>query len=145
MQTLTTKTIRTSPGRLSEHIELLPPVVPHDCAEIWNVHTRKFPLGNDVDVAHISNRLLQEQERREQLHRAAGCGIEYGGRITGADIEGICREACLVALKRGLPAVTNNGRIHCEKSPICDTNDDVKITIDDFEYCIQQWKELHWF
>jgi transitional endoplasmic reticulum ATPase len=70
------------PGRLEEHVYLPIPPTPLDCKEIFQIHSRNFPLGPDVDLDLIGT----------LLHRT--------GVATGATIEGLCREVCLNVLRQ---------------------------------------------
>lgn len=90
------------PGRLEEHVCLTLPTV-SDIMNIMNLNLAKVPLGNDVDLEHLAG----------DLFRLNG---------SGADIEGICREACLIAIKR---------RRDCPQ---------IKATMDDFDKAIRSWK-----
>mmetsp|Transcript_29707 Transcript_29707/g.62549 ORF Transcript_29707/g.62549 Transcript_29707/m.62549 type:complete len:892 (+) Transcript_29707:63-2738(+) len=68
------------PGRLEEHVFLSHPKSP--CIQdILRIQTAKMPLHDSVDFAKLGNRLQAAQ---------ASC----------AEIEGICRDACLIAMRR---------------------------------------------
>lgn len=68
------------PGRLDEHVHLPKPSAT-DCTEIFKAFTNSLPLGADVDVELIGSLL-------------------WDLKVTGAQIEGICRGACLLALRK---------------------------------------------
>ncbi|KAL7545148.1 hypothetical protein ACHAWF_008503 [Thalassiosira exigua] len=77
------------PGRLEEHILLPYPRLP--CIrDILRIQTSKMPLDSSVDFAELSGMLAASQ---------ASC----------ADIEGMCRDACLIAMRRcsGIEALDN--------------------------------------
>ena len=71
------------PGRFDREIEIR---IPDEKGryEIFKIHTRGMPLANDVD-----------------LHKLAS--ITHG--YTGADIQAVCREAAMKALRRYLPMI----------------------------------------
>ena len=68
------------PGRLEEHIHLENPDAP-DITAMLQLHLSKVPLSNGISL----DELAQELARRH---------------ATGADVEGICHEACLGAVHR---------------------------------------------
>jgi transitional endoplasmic reticulum ATPase len=70
------------PGRLEEHVNLPIPPTPLDCKEIFQIHSRNFPLGPDVDLDLM------------------GTLLHSTGVATGATIEGLCREVCLNVLRQ---------------------------------------------
>ena len=70
------------PGRFDRHI-YVPPPDQKARLEILKVHTRNMPLADDVDLEKIA-------ERTENY--------------TGADIEALCREAALIALREKINA-----------------------------------------
>jgi transitional endoplasmic reticulum ATPase len=51
--------------------------------KIFEIYCRKFPLSDEVDLRELADKL------------------EY---YSGADIEALCREACLLALRENLEA-----------------------------------------
>ncbi|CAJ1943164.1 unnamed protein product [Cylindrotheca closterium] len=67
------------PGRLQEHFHLDLPNT-EELLEILTLRTKNIPLASDVTLADIARGLYK-----------------HGG--TGADVEGLCREACLIALQ----------------------------------------------
>ncbi len=74
------------PGRFDREIEIR---IPDEKGrlEILKIHTRGMPLHSDVDLQRLAN-------------------ITYG--YTGADIQALCREAAMKALKRYLPLIEKN-------------------------------------
>ncbi|KAL3943591.1 MAG: hypothetical protein SGBAC_002335 [Bacillariaceae sp.] len=68
------------PGRLQEHFHLDLPNT-EELLDILTLRTKTMPLSNDVALLDIARGLY-----------------EHGG--TGADVEGLCREACLIALQQ---------------------------------------------
>lgn len=68
------------PGRLEEHILLDKPTC-MDIFEILNIHLSSVPLENDVDLRDLADTF-------------------YEHNATCADIEGICRDVCLLVLNR---------------------------------------------
>ncbi len=71
------------PGRFDREIEIK---IPDEKGryEIFKIHTRGMPLSDDVDIKKLAS-------------------ITHG--YTGADIQAICREAAMKALKRNLPII----------------------------------------
>ncbi|MBR9678932.1 MAG: CDC48 family AAA ATPase [Nanoarchaeota archaeon] len=71
------------PGRFDREIEI---GVPDRIGrlEIFKIHTRSMPLANDVDIKQLSK-------------------ITHG--FVGADIEAVCKEAAMLALRRYLPEI----------------------------------------
>ena len=71
------------PGRFDREIEIR---IPDEKGryEIFKIHTRGMPLADDVDIKKLAS-------------------ITHG--YTGADIQAICREAAMKALKRNLPLI----------------------------------------
>lgn len=68
------------PGRLEEHVLLSYPK--SSCIhQILLLHTAKMPIDSSVDIVKLSDRL-------------EGC------KATGAEIEGVCRDACMIAIRR---------------------------------------------
>ena len=76
------------PGRLEEHILLSHPKST-SINEILMIHTAKMPVDDSVDLVLFS-RMLEESMTS-----------------TGAEIEGICRDACLIAIRR----CSDNGKL----------------------------------
>jgi transitional endoplasmic reticulum ATPase len=72
------------PGRFDFMIEMPEPDGPTRLA-IFRVHTRNMPLGDDVDLKELAARTE---------------------RLVGADIEGICREAAMIAIREYLDKST---------------------------------------
>ena len=70
------------PGRLDKLIYVPPPDI-KGRYEIFKVHTRKMPLAEDVDLWRLA---------------------ELTEGYTGADIEAVCREAALMALRENIEA-----------------------------------------
>ena len=68
------------PGRLQEQFELLPPTADDVSAMLLN-YLKNIPICEDVSIAAVASTLAEK-------------------KATGADIEGICRELCLSALRR---------------------------------------------
>jgi SpoVK/Ycf46/Vps4 family AAA+-type ATPase len=68
------------PGRLQEHLHLGIPTS-EDLVEILKLRTKNIPLANDIDLVFVANEL-------------------YARHATGADVEGLCREVCLIAFRR---------------------------------------------
>jgi SpoVK/Ycf46/Vps4 family AAA+-type ATPase len=67
------------PGRLQEHFEVLPPAV-DDLSAILMHFLKNVPLRGDVSIPAIATALAEK-------------------KTTGADVEGLCRELCLSALR----------------------------------------------
>ncbi len=68
------------PGRLDRHVYVPSPDL-EARVQIFKVHTRQMPLGEDVDLKELA----------EKTHH-----------YVGADIENVCREAALLALRENL-------------------------------------------
>src|SRR5262249_1715140 len=70
------------PGRFDREIEI---GVPNTQArlQILRIHTRAMPLGADVDLAHLA---------------------EHSHGFVGADLEALCQEGGMIALRRFLAA-----------------------------------------
>jgi SpoVK/Ycf46/Vps4 family AAA+-type ATPase len=88
------------PGRLEEHVLLAPPSH-SDVQAILKLCTGRMPVNNDVHLDEIADMLAN---------------------ATGADVEGVCREACYVALRRS------------------EESDHVEIRKGDFHEAISDWK-----
>ena len=68
------------PGRLEEHVLLSHPG--SSCIQdILKIHTAKMPLDDTVDLMKLSDVLASSR---------ASC----------AEVEGLCRDACLIAMRR---------------------------------------------
>ena len=72
------------PGRFDREIAI---GIPNETArhEILEIYARGMPLAEDIDVAHLA-------------------GVTHG--FTGADLNALCREAAMAALRRQLPAIS---------------------------------------
>lgn len=75
------------PGRFDREIEIR---IPDEQGrlEILQIHTRGMPLADDVDLSKLAS-------------------ITHG--YTGADIEALCKEAAMKALRRYLPLIEDKG------------------------------------
>ncbi|RME78644.1 AAA family ATPase [Candidatus Woesearchaeota archaeon] len=71
------------PGRFDREIKILPPDE-RGRKEIFKIHTRGMPLAKDVDFDYLSRKTIG---------------------FTGADIEVLCKEAALKALKPYIPSL----------------------------------------
>ena len=71
------------PGRFDREISI-PIPDQHGRQEILEIHSRGMPLADDVDLAHVA-------------------AITHG--FVGADLEALCREAGMIALRRLLPQI----------------------------------------
>jgi len=93
------------PGRFDREIRIGVPDR-NGRKEIFQIHTRRMPLGDDVDLDELAN-------------------ITHG--FTGADIAALCREAAMSALRRFLP------KIDLEKDVIpTEVLEQLKVTREDF-------------
>ncbi|OFV67999.1 MAG: CdcH [Candidatus Syntrophoarchaeum caldarius] len=101
------------PGRFDREIELKVPDY-EDRLEIIQVHTRNMPLGKDVDLAKLS----------EKLHG-----------YVGADLEAVCREAAMCALRRFLSGIElEDDSIPEERlEELVVTSEDFKMALNDLE------------
>ncbi len=102
------------PGRFDREIEIR---IPDEKGryEIFKIHTRGMPLADDVDIRKLAS-------------------ITHG--YTGADIQAICREAAMKALKRNLPLIeeySDTGEIPDE------VLSKIQVTMKDF---IDAYKEI---
>ena len=68
------------PGRLQEHFYLETPTA-EDLAQILKLRLSKVPLDSNLSIVSLSKRLRESN-------------------ATGADVEGLCREVCFIALRR---------------------------------------------
>ncbi len=111
------------PGRIERHI-YIPPPDKEGRKEIFKIHLRGKPLAyDDEDVRKAAERLgmdvksveemkkLSEEERRklEEAIRDVICEwlAERTERYTGADIEAVCREAGMLAIREAVkPGMT---------------------------------------
>ncbi|MBI1902685.1 MAG: CDC48 family AAA ATPase [Planctomycetia bacterium] len=71
------------PGRFDREISI-PIPDRHGRKEILEIHSHSMPLAQDVDLSHLA-------------------GITHG--FVGADLEALCREAGMIALRRVLPQI----------------------------------------
>ncbi|MCX8187233.1 MAG: CDC48 family AAA ATPase [Nitrososphaeria archaeon] len=93
------------PGRFDREIRIGVPDR-NGRKEILQIHTRRMPLADDVDLDELAN-------------------ITHG--FTGADLAALCREAAMSALRRFLP------RIDLEKEVIpAEVLEQLKVTREDF-------------
>ena len=93
------------PGRFDREIRIGVPDR-NGRKEIFQIHTRRMPLADDVDLDELAN-------------------ITHG--FTGADIAALCREAAMSALRRFLP------KIDLEKDVIpTEVLEQLKVTREDF-------------
>lgn len=67
------------PGRLQEHFLMDYPGA-EDLVYILRLWLQKIPLGTDVDLEALASELIQRH-------------------ATGADVEGLCREVCFIAMR----------------------------------------------
>ena len=96
------------PGRLEEHVHLLLPEA-LDVRQILELHTAKMLLG-DFFFEELSKILVSSE-------------------VSGADIEGICRDACLIAMRRCSAREENSGGL-----------DRLFVTYSDFHEAIRRIK-----
>jgi transitional endoplasmic reticulum ATPase len=93
------------PGRFDREIRIGVPDR-NGRKEILQIHTRRMPLANDIDLDELAN-------------------ITHG--FTGADLAALCREAAMNALRRFLP------KIDLEKETIpAEVLEELKVTREDF-------------
>ena len=96
------------PGRLEEHV-LLPHPRSAYVRDILKIQTAKMPLDVSVDFTELSQRL-------------------EASRASCAEVEGICRDACLIAMRR------------------CSENEDLEnlsVTHSDLEQAFRRIKNAH--
>jgi len=74
------------PGRFDREISI-PIPDRHSRREVLEIHSRGMPLAEDVDLAHLAE-------------------ITHG--FVGADLEALCREAGMLALRRTLPEIDSS-------------------------------------
>ncbi len=84
------------PGRLEEHVLLSYPT-PESINEILHLQTSKMPLDESVVFEEMSNTLS-----------AANCSC--------AEVEGICRDACLIAMRRSSTKGSSDDNLSVTKS-----------------------------
>ncbi len=100
------------PGRLDREIEIGVPTK-DGRKEILQIHTRGMPLANDVDLGKISD-------------------ITYG--YVGADLNALCKEAAMHALRRVLPDI---GTIKKDTALPQDIREKLIVTMDDFSHALK--------
>ncbi|RLJ02127.1 MAG: hypothetical protein DRP10_02270 [Candidatus Aenigmatarchaeota archaeon] len=100
------------PGRFDREIEL---GVPNQSGrlEIFQIHTRNMPLAKDVDLKELA----------EKTHG-----------YVGADIESICKEAAMHALRRVLPDISGIKDKELPREII----DKLTVNKEDFNYAMQK-------
>ena len=96
------------PGRFDREIEIGVPN-PQARLQILRIHTRAMPLGPDVDLKEIA---------------------EHSHGFVGADLEALCQETGLVALRRFIAATPQN--VGAELAPPDDNLTALQVTRDDF-------------
>ena len=84
------------PGRLEEHVLLSYPSSESIC-EILQLQTSKMPLDKSVDLGKLSHTLS-----------AARCSC--------AEVEGICRDACLIAIRRSSSEDSTSDELYVTRS-----------------------------
>jgi len=89
------------PGRLQEHFHMDNPDI-NDLEEIIRLRLIKIPMDRNISLENIASALFEN-------------------RATGADVEGVCREAVFIAMRR---------------DDLCD--DDVSISREDFDCAIRE-------
>lgn len=101
------------PGRFDREIEIKVPGY-EDRLEILQVHTASMPLGNDVEIEKLSRRM-------------------HG--YVGADIEAVCKEAAMIALRRYLPNIDLDSDLIPEErlGELIITADDFKLALKEVE------------
>ena len=97
------------PGRLEEHVLLSYPSA-SDAADILEVRTARMPLDGSVDTAMMGEAFVR-------------------AKTSCADIDGICRDACLIALRR------------CEEDGVDDES--LVVTAGDFDESFHRIKGMH--
>ncbi|RLB02742.1 MAG: ATPase, partial [Deltaproteobacteria bacterium] len=97
------------PGRFDREVEI---GVPNRKGrlEILKIHTRNMPLGKDVDLGKIAD-------------------VTYG--FVGADLEMLCKEAAIIALRRVIPDMSKVDSITRE------TIEKLIVTMDDFKNALK--------
>ncbi|MDD5253672.1 MAG: CDC48 family AAA ATPase [Candidatus Nanoarchaeia archaeon] len=104
------------PGRFDRIVFVKPPEI-EGREKIFNVHTKKMPLGKDVNV----KKLAEETEG-----------------YTGADIEAVCREAAMLALREDIN-VKEIKKKHFDKAMKKITGSLTKETIERYESIEQDY------
>jgi transitional endoplasmic reticulum ATPase len=98
------------PGRFDREIEIGVPDR-NGRLEIFKIHTRNMPLSDDVDVKRMA-------------------GLTHG--FVGADIEAVCKEAAMLALRRYLPEIKKAESEDEEEIPH-EILEKITVTSDDFK------------
>lgn len=94
------------PGRFDREIEI--PIPDRDGRlEILEIHSRGMPLAQDVDMAHLAD-------------------VTHG--FVGADLQGLCREAAMICLRRLMPELD----LSLESVPY-DRLAQLEVRMDDFQ------------
>jgi SpoVK/Ycf46/Vps4 family AAA+-type ATPase len=91
------------PGRLDEHVHIPLPLMV-DVLEMLHIHLAKVPLGPDVNLNWLADNLV--------IHSA-----------TGADVAGICRDACSSAIRQASGSL-----------------DDVVVSQHDLQESLRKWR-----
>jgi len=99
------------PGRFDREISI-PIPVQHGRQEILEIHSRGMPLAADVELKHLA-------------------GITHG--FVGADLEALCREAGMLALRRVLPQVDFS-----ERQIPAEVLRDLDVAMDDFRLALRE-------
>jgi transitional endoplasmic reticulum ATPase len=100
------------PGRF-DYLLSIPPPDEKARAEIFKIHTKKSSLASSISI----EKLVAETE---------GC--------TGADIEGICREAIMLTIRRYIGSNTEREEDKRKRSKL-------EVTMEDFQEAIRKTKE----
>ena len=96
------------PGRLDRHVHV--PVPDRDAREaVFEVHTRRKPLADDVDLADLA--------RRTEGY-------------VGADIEAVCREAAMAATREFVNSVS--------PAEMSESVDNVRVSREHFEHALEE-------
>lgn len=96
-----------------DHILYVPPPDEETRLEIFKIHTRKNPLAKDVSL-------------QELVAETKGC--------VGSDIEAICREATMTAIRKFL-------NVHVERKETKRKSRKLEVTMKDFRQAIKKIKE----
>ena len=99
------------PGRFDREVEI---GVPDEKGrkEVLQIHTRNMPLTEDVDLGALAK-------------------VTYG--FVGADLEALCKEAAMAALRRNLPAISWKKLKELPKEVM----DKLRVTKDDFQSALK--------
>ncbi len=99
------------PGRFDREVEI---GVPDEKGrkEVLQIHTRNMPLTEDVELGALAR-------------------VTYG--FVGADLEALCKEAAMAALRRNLPAISWKKLKELPK----DVMDKLRVTKDDFQSALK--------